>query len=97
MKPFTLEKLIDQLLDDESLTQGLSEGEAQELLSWLIALLEESESEAEGAQVRALGKRIAALAARYRVPVEELIELVELAWDEAAPEFNDEPPPPLDA
>jgi len=80
MKPSTLEKLIDQLLEDETITRGLSESEAQELVSWLIALLEESESEAEGAQVRALGKRIAQLATRFRVPVDELIELVELAW-----------------
>jgi len=80
MKPSTLERLIDQLLEDEALTQGLSESEAQELLSWLIALLEESEDERDGAQVRALGKRIAQLATRFGVPVEELIELVELAW-----------------
>ncbi len=82
MKPSTLERLIDEILEDEALTQGLSESEAQELLTWLVGLLEEGEDEQDGAHVRALGKRIAKLAARYRVPVEELIELVELAWGE---------------
>ncbi len=82
MKPSTLERLIDQLLEDEALTRGLPEREAQELLSWLIALLEESEDERDGVQVRALGKRIARLATRFGVPVEELIELVEVSWGE---------------
>ncbi len=92
MKPSTLERLIDQLLEDEALTRGLPEAEAQELLTWLIALLEESEDEPEGAHVRALGKRVAKLAARHRVPVEELIELVELAWgDLPEPEGEDRP------
>ena len=92
MKPSTLERLIDQLLEDETLTQGLPEAEAQELLAWLIALLEESEDEPEGAHVRALGKRIARIAARHQVPVEALIELVELAWGELPQSENDDRP-----
>ena len=92
MRSSTLEKLIDELLNDKSLTRGLSEGEAQELLSWLVALLEDSEDEREAAHVRALGKQVAKLAARYRVPVEELIELVERAWGELPePEGEDRP------
>ncbi len=80
MKPSTLERLIDELLEDETLTQELSEADAQELLSWLIALLEEGADERDGVHVRELGKRIARISVRYQLPVEELIELIELAW-----------------
>ncbi len=86
-----LERLIEELLGDESLTRGLSESEAQELLSWLIGLLEEDTDEREGRLVRHLGRRLAELAQRYRVPVEELIELVELAWGEEPPAPPAEP------
>ncbi len=80
-----LERLIEELLQDESLTRGLSEQEAQELLTWLIGLLEEDTDEREGRLVQRLGRRLARLAERHRVPVEELIELVELAWGEEEP------------
>ncbi len=92
MKPSTLERLIDRLLKDEALTQGLPESEAQELLSWLIALLEESENEQDGALVETLGKRIAQIAARFGVPVEDLIELVELSWGELPAPPSEDPP-----
>jgi len=91
-----LERLIEELLGDESLTRGLSESEAQELLSWLIGLLEEDTDEREGRLIRQLGRKLARLAQRHRVPVEELIELVELAWGEEVPS-PPEPEPRLQA
>ncbi len=87
-----LESLIEALLEDESLTRGLPESEAQELINWLIGLLEEEYDDRGAAFVRELGKRIARLAQRHRVPVEALIDLVELAWEDALyPEEEDRP------
>ncbi len=90
-----LENLIEELLEDEALTQGLSESDAQELLTWLISLLEEDETERGGHYVRVLGKQVAKLAKSHNLPVHELIELVELAWQDTAVSL--ETPSPLEA
>ncbi|RDI95687.1 hypothetical protein DV704_05265 [Meiothermus sp. QL-1] len=81
-----LERLTEQFLEDEALTEGLSDEEAGELLGWLIGVVEDLEASEEAserlvAQMRRLGREMARIARRYRVPVEELIELVELAWE----------------
>jgi len=91
MRPFALDRLIEQLLEDESLTHGLPESEAQELVSWLIGLLEESEGQ-EAREIQALGRRIARIAASFGVPVLDLIELVEAAWGEAQVEAAEDEP-----
>jgi len=95
MKSFILANLIDQILKDETLTKDLPEGEAQELVAWLIALAEEGENEQDGVMVRRLGRMMARIAARWQVPVDELIELVEAAW--GAPGVESEEEPPLNA
>lgn len=92
MSYFSLEQLIDRLLEDESLVQGLPEPEAQMLLGWLIGLLEEASSREEAEEIRALGFKLAELAREHGTPVESLIELVETAWGEVTRPSEGDPP-----
>ncbi|WP_027882667.1 hypothetical protein [Meiothermus rufus] len=83
-----VERLTEQLLEDEALTDGLSDEEANELIGWLIGIMEDLEADSEAAtekyagHLRRLGHEMARIARRYTVPIEELIELVEVAWEE---------------
>ncbi|GEM87543.1 hypothetical protein [Meiothermus granaticius] len=86
-----LERLTEQFLEDETLTAGLSEEDASELVGWLLGIaedLEEQTSAGEGgfehylAQLKRLGAQVARLSRRYKIPVEELVDLIELAWEE---------------
>lgn len=70
------------LLEDEALTDGLSDEEAETLLSWLLDLAHEA-TPAQLSHLRRLGHEITRLSRDYGVPVEDLIGLVELAWGEA--------------
>lgn len=82
------EQLTELLLEDEALTDGLSDEDAGELLGWLIGVAENLEAEsgeipqAYISQLKQFGREIARISRRYRVPVQELIDLVELAWEE---------------
>ncbi|MFX9984467.1 hypothetical protein ABTP60_18805, partial [Acinetobacter baumannii] len=69
-------------LEDEALTDGLTDEEAETLLSWLLDLAREATPQ-ELAHLRRLGHEITRLSRDYGLPVEELIGLVELAWGEA--------------
>ncbi|ADW20768.1 MULTISPECIES: hypothetical protein [Thermus] len=69
-------------LEDEALTDGLTDEEAETLLSWLLDLAREA-SPSQLAHLRRLGHEITRLSRDYGLPVEELIGLVELAWGEA--------------
>lgn len=98
-------RIAEKLLEDEGLTEGLSDEQAQELLSWLMEIAEElaaqqsseaslsrDSSEAGGpiAQLHRLGREMARLSRSFNVPIEELIDLVELAWED--PEAPPTPP-----
>jgi len=69
------------LLEDEALTAGLTDEEAQALLGWLLEIAQDADL-AQLAHLRRLGHEITRLSRDYRVPVEDLIALVELAWGE---------------
>ncbi|TBH17573.1 hypothetical protein [Thermus thermamylovorans] len=66
-------------LEDEALTEGLTDEEAEVLLSWLLDLAGEA-SPARLSHLRRLGHEITRLSREYGLPVEELISLVELSW-----------------
>ncbi len=88
-------RIAERLLEDEGLTVGLSDEQAQELLGWLMEIAEDLESgpaEAGGpmAQLQRLGREMARLSRSFKVPIEELIDLVELAWED--PEAPPTPP-----
>ncbi|GAB5603289.1 hypothetical protein FJNA_18150 [Thermus sp. FJN-A] len=72
------------LLEDEALTDGLTDEEAETLLTWLLDLAKGADP-AQLAHLRRLGHEISRLSRDYGLPVEELIGLVELAWGEADP------------
>ncbi|MEN2981727.1 MAG: hypothetical protein ABDH20_03825 [Thermus sp.] len=72
------------LLEDEALTEGLTDEEAEVLLSWLLDLAREA-GPAQLSHLRRLGHEITRLSRDYGVPVEEAIGLVELAWGEEEP------------
>ncbi|AWR86966.1 hypothetical protein [Meiothermus taiwanensis] len=92
-----LERLTELLLEDEALTDGLSDEEASELVGWLIGVVEDLEDESGEvpqryiAQLKRLGHEIARIARRYRVPVPELIDLVEQVWEEPSEEPASKP------
>jgi hypothetical protein len=67
------------LLEDEALTDGLTDEEAQVLLSWLLEMVKDADP-AQLSHLRRLGHGITRLSRDYGVPVEDLIGLVELAW-----------------
>ncbi|WP_457627526.1 hypothetical protein [Oceanithermus sp.] len=70
--------------EDETLTEGLTDDEARDLLAWLVGLADEVEGEdpAYMEQLKRLGRHLARLSARWGVPVGDLIDLVELAWED---------------
>ena len=76
--------LADELFEDETLTEGLTDEEARSLLTWLVDLAHEAEGEdpAYVQQLRRLGRQLARISARWGVPVEDLIDLVEIAWED---------------
>jgi hypothetical protein len=83
-----VQRLTEQLLEDEALTDGLSDEDASELVGWLIGIVEDLEAEfiempeQYVGQLKRLGHELARIARRYSVPIEELIDLIELAWEE---------------
>lgn len=92
-----LERLTEQFLEDEALTDGLSDEDASELVGWLIGIVEDLEAESGETseqyvgQLKRLGHELARVARRYGVPIEELIDLVELAWEEPGHEHSPKP------
>lgn len=87
-----LDRLTEQLLEDEALTDGLSDEDASELLGWLVGIAEELESNTVYLpQLKRLGHEVARLARKYRVPVDDLIELIEIAWEEPGQEGGTKP------
>lgn len=68
-------------LEDEALTDGLTDEEAKTLLAWLLEMAQEA-GPSHLYHLRRLGREITRLSRDYRVPVEELIGLVELAWSD---------------
>ncbi|MBO1437098.1 hypothetical protein [Meiothermus sp. CFH 77666] len=92
-----LERLTEQFLEDEALTDGLSDEDASELLGWLIGIAEDLEAESSVTseqyvgQLKRLGRELARMARRYGVPIEELIDLIELAWEEPGQEQSPQP------
>lgn len=82
------ERLTELLLEDEALTDGLSDEDASELIGWLIGIVEDLEDESDEipqqylSQLKRIGHEIARIARRYGVPVQELIDLVEQVWED---------------
>ena len=71
--------------EDEGLTEGLTDEEAQFLLGWLMDVAEDLDP-AHLAHLRRLGREITRLARDYGGPVGALVQLVELAWSDPEPE-----------
>lgn len=92
-----LERLTELLLEDEAITDGLTDEDASELLGWLIGVAENLEAEsgevpqAYISQLKQFGREIARLSSRYKIPVQELIDLVELAWEEPGETLSSKP------
>lgn len=92
-----VERLTEQFLEDEALTDGLSDQEASELVGWLIGIVEDLEAESSEipeqylGQLKRLGHELARVARRYNVPIDELIDLVEAAWEEPGQEPSPKP------
>ncbi|WP_299428245.1 hypothetical protein [uncultured Meiothermus sp.] len=92
-----VEQLTEQILEDEALTDGLSDEDASELVGWLIGVVEDLEAESSGrseqyvGQLKRLGHELARVARRYGVPIEELIDLIEAAWEEPGDEHSPRP------
>lgn len=99
-----LERLTEQFLEDEALTAGLSDEDASELVGWLIGIAEDLQAQSAGdslsdprlgerylAQLKRLGGEIARLSRKHRIPVEELVDLIELAWEEPGQEGGTRP------
>ena len=76
--------LAEMLLEDETITEGLPDNEAGILLGWLLSLVDEIEGEdlIYLEQLKQLGRRIARISGIWGVPVNNLIELIEIAWEE---------------
>ncbi len=94
-----VERLAEQFLEDEALTDGLSDEDASELVGWLIGIVEDLEAESREmpekyvSQLKRLGHELARVARRYGVPIEVLIDLIEMAWEEP----GEESPKPMQA
>ncbi len=88
----------EEILEDETITEGLPDDEAGILLGWLISLAEEIEGEdpAYLTQLKRLGRQLARISGLWGVPVSDLIDLVELAWEEPG-ETQARPPRPMKA
>ncbi len=76
-----LENPAELFLEDEALTDGLTDEEAKTLLGWLLEMAEEA-GPAHLYHLRRLGREMTRIARDYGVPVEELIGLIELAWSD---------------
>ena len=75
--------VMEQIIEDERLTEGLGEDDAQELVGWMLGMAEELEEAPQHLQLLfRLGYSIAAMVRRYGIPSEDLIDLVELAWED---------------
>jgi len=86
---------IEELLEDETITEMLPDGEASLLLGWLISLAEEEgelDSETIG-HLKLLGRKVARISSLWGVPVSELVDLVETAWEEPGDPSGSEPEP----
>lgn len=83
-----IDRLVEQIIEDEALTDGLSDEDASELVSWLLDIAEDFSGEPGIlrdrylSQLKRLGREVARLSRKHHVPVESLIDLVELAWEE---------------
>ena len=92
-----LERFAEQFIEDESLTAGLSDEDASELVGWLMGIAEELEEQQNPlrqqylGQLKRLGQEVSRMAREHKIPVEALIDLVELAWEE--PQDNRETKP----
>lgn len=83
-----IDRLAQQIIEDDALTEGLSEEDASELVSWLIDIAEDFSGEPGVlrerymGQLKRLGREVARLSRKHHIPVESLIDLIELAWEE---------------
>ena len=85
----------EEILEDETITEGLPDDEAGILLGWLISMVEEIE-EGDPAyleQLKRLGRHLARISSIWGVPVNNLIELVELAWEDPGEPSSRQPRP----
>lgn len=85
-----LDNLAERFLEDEALSEGLTDQQAHELVDWLISIARELGEPAYVPQLQQIGREIAKISRDYGVPVETLIELVEMAWEDP-----DAPPGPM--
>ena len=87
--------LAEEILEDETITEGLPDDEAGILLGWLISLAEEIEGEdpAYLEQLKRLGRQLAHIGSIWGVPVNNLIDLVELAWEDPGEPSGRQPRP----
>jgi len=76
--------LSEEILEDETITENLPDDEAGILLGWLLNLAEEIEGEDRAYldQLKRLGRQLARISSIWGVPVSDLIDLVEAAWEE---------------
>jgi len=92
-----VEELTEQFLEDEALTDGLTDKDASLLVGWLISIVEDLEDESSKVneqyvgQLKRLGHELAGVARRYGVPIEVLIDLIELAWEDPGDEQSPRP------
>jgi len=86
---------VEEILEDETITSGLPDDEASILLGWLISLAEEVDGEdpAYVAQLKKLGRQIARISGLWGVPVGELIDLLEITWEDPDEKASRRPRP----
>lgn len=84
------DSIAERFLEDEGLSEGLTDQQAHELVDWLISIAEDLGEPAYVSQLQRLGREIARISRDYGVPVETLIDLVEIAWEDP-----DAPPNPV--
>lgn len=76
------DSIAERFLEDEGLSEGLTDQQAHELVDWLISIAEDLAEPAYVPQLQRIGREIARISRDYGVPVETLIELVETAWED---------------
>lgn len=76
------DSIAERFLEDEGLSEGLTDQQAHELLDWLISIAEDLGEPAYISQLQRIGREIAKISRDYGIPVETLIDLVELAWED---------------
>ena len=86
---------VEAILEDETITEGLPDSEAGELISWLVGLADEAEGEDQEfvEHLKRLGRQLARISARWGVPITDLINLVEIAWEEPGESASSSPRP----